>query len=250
MLSPLDYLRQLGAAKWGGPVETGCLYYPGAYLDTGPLELLLRSRSACASDPFDSFATAIYVDIIITEDLIWQLVNRIKRIFQISTAIPFPLLPQDFGGLSAQDFYPRHNDPFFTSKQHYANHYQPDLEGFFGIKILFPEIGFSLIYLKAEGIQAYRMLLKKKVTPNIVVLQDHGVFGFQHATFYRGSLLNKAAKPLPQYLYIDEMGDPWDGYERVSSSYVDMGQDHQHARCLYLRKVSVNKAVQEMNQLP
>jgi hypothetical protein len=250
MLSPLDYLRQLGAAKWGSPVEVGCLYYPGAYLDTGPLELLLRSRSACASDPFDSFATAIYVDIIITEDLISQLVNRIKRIFQIGTAIPFPLQPQDFGGLSAQDFYPRRNDPFFTSEQHYANHYQPDLGGFFGIKILFPEIGFSLIYLKAEGIQSYRTLLKAKVVPNIVVLQDHGVFGFQHATFYRGSLLNKAAKPLPNYLYIAEAGDPWDGYERVSASYVDMGQAHQHARCLYARKVSANKAVQKMNQLP
>jgi hypothetical protein len=248
--SPLDYLHQLGANKWGGPVDVGCLYYPGAYLDTGPLELLLRSRSASASEPFDSFATAIYVDINITEVLIQRLVDRIRRIFNISTVIPFLLLPKNFGGLSAQDFYPQPDDPFFKSELNYANHYQPDLEGFFGIKILFPEIGFALIYLKAEGIQAYRTLLKAKITPNIVVLQDHGVFGFQHATFYRGSLLNKAAKPLPQYLYIDETGDPWDGYERVSTSYVDRGQDHQHARCLYVRKSSVNKAVQKMNQLP
>jgi hypothetical protein len=36
----------------------------------------------------------------------------------------------------------------------------------------------------------------------------------------------------------------------VSTSYVDRGQDHQHARCLYARKSIVNKAVQEMNQLP
>lgn len=250
MLSPLNYLRQLGVDKWGGPIEAGCLYYPGAHLDTGPLELLLRCRSANALEPFDSFATAIYVDINITEQSIWQLVDRIKRIFQISTVVPFPLLPKDFGGLSAQDFYPKLDDPFFKSEQNYANYYQPDLDGFFGIKIVFPEIGFALIYLKAEGIQAYRTLLKVKVVPNILVLQDHGVFGFQHATFYRGSLLNKAAKLLPQYLYIDVAGDPWSGYERVSTSYVDRGQDHQHARCLYARKSAFNKAVQKMSSLP
>jgi hypothetical protein len=250
MLSPLDYLRQLGVNKWGNPVAAGCLYYPGAYLDTGPLELLSRSRSASVYEPFDSFATAIYVDIYITEELILQLVDRIKRIFQISKAISCLLQPKDFGCLSAKEFYPHPDDPFFKSEPNYANHYQPDLEEFFGVKILFPDIGFALIYLKAEGIQAYRALLKAKVAPNIVVLQDHGVFGFQHATFYRGSLLNKAAKPLPQYLYIDVAGDPWDGYERVSQSYVDRGQDHRQARCLYVRKYKVNKAIQQMGQLP
>ena len=250
MLPPLDYLRQLGLDKWGSPVESGCLYYPGAYLDTGPLELLLLSRSTSVYEPFDSFATAIYVDINITEELILQLVNRIKSIFQISTAIPFQLQPKDFGCVSANDFYPQLDDLFFKSEPNYATHYQPGLEGFFGVKILFPEIGFALIYLKAEGIQAYRVLLRAKVAPNIVVLQDHGVFGFQHSTFYRGSLLNKAAKPLPQYLYIDVAGDPWAGYERVSQTYVDRGQDHRQARCLYVRKYKVNKVIQQMSQLP
>jgi hypothetical protein len=250
MLSPLDYLRQLGSGRWGSPFEAGCLYYPGAYLDTGPIELLLRSRSANALEPFDAFATAIYVDINITEELIRQLVERIQRIFKISAAIPFPLMPNDFGGLRAQDLYPQASDPFFKSEPDYASHYEPDPEGFFGSKILFPEIGFTLIYLKGEGIQTYRALLQQKIHPNIVVLQDHGIFGFQHATYYRGSLLNKAAKPLPQYLYIDVAGEPWAGYERVSTSYVDRGQDHQHARCLYVRKSKVNKTVQKMSQLP
>lgn len=250
MLSPLDYLRQLGSNRWGSPFESGYMYYPGAYLDTGPLELLLRSRSANEREPFDSFATAIYVDINITEELIWQLVCRIKSIFKISMAIPFPLVPKDFGGLSVQNFYPQKNDPFFKSESDYASHYESDPEEFFGSKILFPELGFALIYLKGEGIQTYRALLQQKICPNILVLQDHGVFGFQHATFYRGSLLNKAAKSMPQYLYIDVAGEPWAGYERVSTSYVDRGQDHQHARCLYVRKSKVNKAVLQMGQLP
>ena len=241
MPSPLDYLRNAGISRWGSPADSGCLYYPGAYLDTGPLELLLRSRSVSANEPIDSFATAIYVDINITKDFIKQLVDRIKRLFQRNIAIPFSLDPYDFGGLSKEDFFPKLGDPFFDSVPNYADQYHIEGDEFFGIKILFPEIGFALIYLRAEGIQAYRALLQAKVYPNMAVLQDHGVFGFQHATFYGQSLLYKAAKPLPLYLYADIAGDPWPGYERVSTSYVDHGQEHNHARCLYVRKSKVRK---------
>ncbi|MBU3587756.1 hypothetical protein ICN30_07910 [Polynucleobacter sp. 31A-FELB] len=229
---PIKYLHEAGGNRWGNPVESACLYYPGAYTDTGPLDLILRSRSATGQAPFDSLATAIYVDINITPDVIEQLIDRVKRLYSTNVVLVNDLLPADFGAFQYSDFFPNPNDSFYASTPDYAQEYALENQNFFGLRAFFPEIQFHLIYLRAEGIQAYRALQKAKVYPNIVVLQDHGPWGFQFATFYGDCLLYKAAKKLPRYLYLATEGESWPGYERVTDGYCDEGQEHRYERYL------------------
>lgn len=233
---PIEYLYNAGDCRWGNPSAAACLYYPGAFTDTGPLDLILRSRSSHGGHPYDSSATAIYVDINITPDTINQLIDRIKYLYLTNTALVTEISPGDFGPYEFADFLPGENDPFFESFPDYAQEYALLDDGFFGIRAYFPEIQFMLIYIKAEGIQAYRVLQKAKIYPNIVVLQDHGPWGYQFATFYGESLLYKASKVLPRYLYLASGGDPWPGFQLITDGYCDQGQEHRYERYLCARK--------------
>lgn len=236
-MSPIKYLHQAGLVRWGSPIESACLYYPGSYTDTGPLDLILKSRSMDGQAPFDSSVTAIYVDINLTLDLMEQLIARIKRRYLLNTALVDDLSPVDFGSFKYADFLPDENDSFYAAAPNYAREYVVENHSFFGVRAFFPEIQLNLIYLKAEGVQAYRTLQRAKIYPNIVVLQDHGPWGFQFASFYGDCLLYKAAKVLPRYLYLANEGDPWPGFERVSDSYCDEGQEHHYERYLAIRKL-------------
>ena len=238
---PIEYLYAAGNRRWGNPIATACLYYPGAYTDTGPLDLILRSRSPYGVQPFDSAATAIYVDININADGIENLINRIKRLYSTHTALVEEISPSDIGSFQYEDFLPNPNDHFYESVPDYADEYILEDRDFFGAKIFFPEIQLNLVYLKTEAIQTYRMLQKVKIYPNIVVLQDHGPWGFQYATFYGESLLYKAVKKLPHYLYLPNEGDPWPGFERVSDAYRDEGQEHHYERYLAVHKSMLAK---------
>ncbi len=238
-MMPIEYLYDLGPVRWGNPSESACLYYPGAYTDTGPLDLIMRSRSESASQPFDSFATAIYVDIAITPEAIEQVIHRIKHNYSTRTVLVSEILPADFGAFRYADFLPKEDDTFYESVPNYAQLYAAEHDEFFGLRAFFPELQLNLIYLKAEGIQAYRTLQKAKIFPNIVVLQDHGPWGYQYATFYGECLLYKAAKKLPRFLYQATEGEAWPGYEQISEGYCDEGQEHRYERCLSARKTVI-----------
>lgn len=246
---PIEYLQKSTVSRWGNPAEAPCLYYPGAYRDTGPLDLILRSRSIDGQAPFDSFATAIYVDINIALDEIERLITRVQRLYSTNVVLVNDLTPADFGPFTYADFLPNANDDFYASVPDYAREYALAEHDFFGVRAFFPKIQFNLIYLRAEGVQAYRALQRAKIHPNIVVLQDHGPWGFQFASFYGECLLYKAAKTLPQYLYIANEGDPWPGFERVSDSHCDEGQEHHYERYLAARKLVAAKLKKERDRV-
>lgn len=238
---PIEYLYQVTGSGWGNPSASACLYYPGAYTDTGPLDLILRSRSPDGWQPFNAFATAIYVDINIDAEGIENLVNRMKRLYSTRIALVTDISPADFGSFKHENFLPDPDDRFYESVPGYAGEYLLMDRDFFGVRIFFPEIQLNLVYLRAEAIQTYRILQKAKIYPNIVVLQDHGPWGFQYATFYGESLIYKAAKVLPDYLYLANEGVPWPGFERVSDAYRDAGQEHHYERYLAVSKSTLTK---------
>lgn len=238
---PIEYLYSAGNHRWGNPIATACLYYPGAHTDTGPLDLILRSSSLGGQPPFNVFTTAIYVDININAEGVESLIDRIRRLYLTRIVHVVDIAPADFGPFKHEDFLPDPNDHFFDSVPGYASEYILEDRDFFGARIFFPDIQLNLVYLKAEAIQTYRMLQKAKIYPNIVVLQDHGPWGFQYATFYGESLLYKAAKVLPNYLYLANEGVPWPGFVRVSDGYRDDGQEHHFERYLAANKLMLAK---------
>lgn len=239
---PIEYLHKVSGKGWGNPLTSVCLYYPGANLDTGPLDLILRSRSPDGRQSFNAFATAIYIDININAEGVENLISRIERLYSTRVGFVVDVAPSDFGSFGHEDFFPNTNDHFYDPEPGYASQYILEDRDFFGVRIFFPEIQLNLVYLRAEAVQAYRILQKTKIYPNIVVLQDHGIWGFQHATFYGESLIYKAARVLPHYLYLANEGDPWPGFERVSDVYCDEGQEHHFERYLAANKSLLAKS--------
>ena len=236
-MTPAEYLYQAGSNKWG-PLGGALLYYPGAFTDTGPLELLINARFHGEGDSLDFPIAAIYVDVEASSDQAGEFCDSIMQRFATDKYQITPLQPDHFGKTRA-DFYPKEHDPYYAEIDGYAGHYPIPDNLYFGTRLTFPGINLSLIYLKAEAIQTYRLLQGLQIYPNIIALQDHG-YGGQFATYYGNSLLHRAAKKAPNFLYIEQNQDMWPGYIQASAPHVDEGQMHNFPRVL-----GVNKAYLE-----
>ena len=68
-------------------------------------------------------------------------------------------------------------------------------------------------YLGTEGIKTYQLLLENDITPDMLVLQDHG-FGANWDKFGGSSKLSSVQSSQSPILFIGENTEPWPGYEK------------------------------------
>jgi hypothetical protein len=233
-MTPAEYLYQAGSNRWG-PLGGAILFYPGGFTDTGPLELLINARFHGEGDLLGFPVTAIYVDAVASPNQVGEFCDAIMQRFSADGYQRTLLQPDHFGKTRA-DFYPKERDPYFAAIDNYAGHYPIPDDLYFGERVSFPSIQLSLIYLKAEAIQTYRILQSLQIYPNIVVLQDHG-YGGQFATYYGDSLLYRAAKSKPNFLYIEQGQEMWPGFVQASTPHIDHGQMHDYPRVLGVNQI-------------
>lgn len=68
-------------------------------------------------------------------------------------------------------------------------------------------------YFGTEGIKTYQLLLENDITPDMLVLQDHG-FGANWDKFGGSSKLSSVQSSRSPILFIGENTEPWPGYEK------------------------------------
>ena len=206
------------------PTGNAILFYPGAYTDYGPLDMLVTPNEA---GMIAGAITAIYVDYWITQEKIIEFGDKIRRHYSVGFPIVFDLSPSDFGLKSLDAFYPK----TWTLKQ--KEFYQPKGQTVLGKRLYFHELNLTLLYLVAEAIQVYKIIQRCNVYPNMVVLQEHGMVGLW-TEFGGESLLYKASRKKPKFLYVAKNTIPWPNYHAVSETQVDIGQMHNHERRIYI----------------
>jgi hypothetical protein len=203
------------------PDGIATIYYPGGHFDYGPLDLLLNA--------YPSAVVAIYADYWVEFDDLEKFIKSIRRRYETGRQVVVTeLTPKDFGAKNIDAFYPK----CWTDQQ--VQHYREENQTQLGFRYYFPEINLTLLYLKADAMQVYKSLQKVNIYPDIVVLQDHG-YGGGWVDFGGESLLYKAAKSKPKYLYVAENTTAWPGYSQISDSHLDEGQMHHFLRSLYLK---------------
>lgn len=258
MLNSCQYFTSKERAAWRA-FETPLLYYPGGFDDIEPLDMILGGESLSDSyEPYHSsrdsrsrrgalfpaFAQAIYADYSINDESLDRFIESIKSrygMYEHSEVIQQRLSPEDFNK-NLDDFFPSPSSrwPFYQTQTDgnwsEFNRFDPrdQRDYFFGRRIYFNSIGFNLIYLRTEAIQTYRILQSMKVNPNIVVFHD--LFGGAWTDFGGESLLYKAAKVKPRYLYSGDNVDPWPNYQRVAESRLNSDGRQSIHRSLYKRK--------------
>jgi hypothetical protein len=208
-----------------GPEGIATLFYPGGFTDYGPLDLLVNHSSS--AEALSNGIVAIYADYWMTFDVLDQFVHKLIRRYQAECNEPIELTPQDFRVKSIDAFYPK------AWSDHQRNFYKEANQTQLGFRYFFPTINLTLIYLKADAIETYKILEKAKIYPNFVVLQDHGGFGGGWVDFGGESALYKAVKLKPQYLYVADNTEVWPGYLQVTEGFRDEGQMHNFSRVLY-----------------
>jgi hypothetical protein len=191
------------------------VYYPGADNDYGPMELFSQN----------SFVKKIiYCDFGKNDN--WQ--NRIEDLIinagLTNNGSPIHLFPEDFGCNNWHSFFPEDNDSLeyldstnaFIFKYTLLTKYNQELEFY---------------YFNTEAVETYKILLKNKLRPNLIVLQNHGMIG-PHVG--GDSLLYvNAQNTLPKFLYVAEGTQAWNGYHRISDYSVRRGSLHGHSRALF-----------------
>ncbi|MCE9614887.1 MAG: hypothetical protein K8T26_11460 [Lentisphaerae bacterium] len=203
----------------------GVLYYPGAGTDSGPFRLFAGAAGV---------ATIVYADYMTTRN---DAEAFFAQIAGEATVQIEGMKPGDFGAEAWDDFWP--NNPASRS------HATPD--GAFALQARFsavpggPPIRF--IYLATEAIQTFTILVRARIKPTVVVLQDHG-FGCNWDRFGKDGQLWKAAKgtkALPELLLVAENTDSWDGYIQLTEYAPCGGQMHAHSRALFRRSRTAAK---------
>ena len=168
-----------------------------------------------------AFTQAIYVDYSVNNQILDRFIGSIARRYGSSGIIRQELLPGDFNK-KLDDFFPSNDDPFYKAQT--ANNWSEfhrfdprnEKDYFFGCRIIFNSIGFNLTYLRTEAIQTFRILQSMKANPNILTFHD--LFGGAWTNFGGESLLYKAAKVKPSYIYSGDNSDPWPKYRLIAKS--------------------------------
>jgi len=202
--SPRDYLSE-------AEVTLQTLYYPGARMDLGPFEIFAGSAK---------LTRVIYADYGIDESSAGSLIKSIARWKCTSFQ---KLNPANFGVDSWDAFWPddpaslRHRQPAnaFGCTAHLSNE-------------LGHEVEFT--YFGTEGHQTLEVLIRCRLKPSTIVLQDHG-FGLGWARFGGDSLMYRLARDLralPRFLLIAAKTRTWPGYHQVTN-LVRMPNGYQSA---------------------
>jgi hypothetical protein len=223
-MEPREYLFGKKGAAFG-PQGVANLFYPGGFTDHGPLDLLLGHYQSVES--VSNGVVAVYVDYWMTFEALEEFIQNIGMRYQAECSLSIELTCQDFGVNSISAFYPK------TWTEDQVGFYLDSKQTHLGFRYFFPAINLTLIYLKAEAIETYKLLQKNKIYPNLVVLQDHGGYGGAWTDFGGDSALYKSAKVKPKYLYVADNTRTWPGYNKVSDGFCDEGQAHRFIRSIY-----------------
>jgi len=229
MTSPGEYLSN--PIHWGlrgGPT----LFYGACGMDYGPLDLFLSPHQHLDQ------MTAIYVDNALPIDELRRFIKAIARRYaSASHNIRETQLSPESLGLKHADFFPKLNDAQYP--EGYAQFFEEFEKDFFGYRFHFQDIGLTLIYLKTEVIQTFRIFQKKlKIYPDLLVLHEHNWFNFP---FAGDSLMYRSARVKPRFIYVADNTQPWPGYTKVSEPFIDEGQQHPVPRTLYLENTHYKK---------
>jgi len=221
MLEPLEYLDN--PIHWG-LIGSRTLFYGACSTDYGPIDLFLTP------DYHPHQVTAIYVDNAIHLDELRRFVKTVARRYGSSGPTQeIQLTPEEFG-LKHKDFYPKPTDTIYP--EGYASFFDEFEKDFLGYRFLFQDIGLTLVYLKAEVIQTFRLFQSKlKIYPDLLVLHDHNWMNFP---FSGDSLMYRSARVKPRFIYVANNGEPWPGYTQVAEPFIDQGQQFPVPRILYL----------------
>ncbi len=98
----------------------------------------------------------------------------------------------------------------------------------------------AVLFLHADAFAAYQALFDRRFTsapPHVVVVQDHG-FGRNLSKFGRDGELSRIAghqRMLPDWLFVAEYSDAWEGYQLVDNVEGSRGGRHSDLRHLYRR---------------
>src|SRR5574343_1509487 len=217
-MNPVEYFRAKAGHAFGldgRPV----LFYPGSGSDSGPIDLM--------HEVSDEGGLSIYVDYNLNFDQVHALISKTQRAYGSGTPVVTELFPSDFGMARIKSFYPTRKD--CTAEEWELFQFQmahPQGGDWLGQRAFFPDRNFALICLKAEAVQSLKILLRNKIFPDIIVLEDAN-FGGEWTGFGGNSKLYEASKHKPKFIYVSENTQAWPGYKRVTESRVDEASCHR-----------------------
>ena len=204
-----------------------CLFYPGAGGDIDPA-LLFANNGAVS--------TVVYADYIAEYQC-----GDVFHNFEHPPGPPFGASWKmlETGALRADDFGFATPDAYYPNVSTFGDDQRKN-------RVDAMEIGawarfrgrggqvLSFFYFFTEAIQTYLNLwgLNGRA-PLAVVVQNHGLGGLW--TRLDGDcLLYAAAKRLPKYLYVGDIGsEPWPGYRRVSKEGINRNSQYRSRRALF-----------------
>lgn len=232
MPSPSEYLASNSSSGFN-PSGVATLYYPGAGTDYGPIRMVLEAmdREKYEQPCRTAFLSVYYVDYSPDATL-----EKIRKF--LGSELPQNLDPyrryidEPFTGveLSPEDF----GAPLekFFSDEGMFNAADQD---FFGLRCTYPGLQLCVTYLKTEALATLKVMTRKGIHPNMVVLQDHGWGGNWFSFSGADSPLRKVLKVPPRYLYVGGNTESWPGYNPVSEASIDPGQGFEfpHPRKLF-----------------
>lgn len=225
---PANYLQ-------AHPDPDGLLFYPGAWIDHGPLRLFAAHGG---------YRRVVYCDYLLSSEQVAAFMNRIPG-WQACDA-PRELTPAEYGAASWADLWP--------ANEYARNHQSPD--GPFGLRAaLIGENGqrVTLDYLGTEAIATYHRLCAIRQPPTAIVLQDHG-YGCNWTRFggWEGRCAFAAAlgamhphdpsAGLPLLAFTAQYTSPWPGYSRVTRFLGYDGAMHRDKRAMFARDIQVREA--------
>ena len=219
-----DYIAQ-------HPDSFKTVYYPGAGNDFSSLQLFGKYANT-GQIYFSDYYTASEITKIRE-----RLDERGENVVQLT--------PAHFKRNNWSDFWPNENNKWFNGNQIICDTINPIYSWGRKIKINHSnELNktFDFYYLGTEAIKTAEILIKNKIYPDVLVLQDHGfgggwaVFGGENSPLY-----TVMRNDLPTYILLEPGGntDIWPGYIQVTKPYAPGIQNanamHMNKRALYKR---------------
>jgi hypothetical protein len=219
-----DYIAQ-------HPDSFKTVYYPGAGDDFSSLQLFGK---------YSNTENIYFSDYYNTPEII-----SIRERLDERGEDTLSLMPSHFKRGNWSDFWPDENDDWFDANQIISDIINPIYSWGRKIKINHPNQlnkTFDFYYLGTEAIKTAEILIKNRIYPDVLVLQDHGtggnwtVFGGENSPLYSVMKNN-----LPKYLLLEPRceNDIWPGYNQVTKPYAPGIQNanpmHMNKRALYER---------------
>lgn len=214
------WLYKLEANTLSSLSKCKTLFYPGAGYDFSTIEFFIENSN------INNFYYADYFNLEINNETIFKnLTNWFgKWGYQIIEQIE----------ISPSFFNEKNWDKFWYPSS--AVRFGSDLELSFITKYIIEKEGktWNLYYFGTEGIATYEVLLRNKISLDVVVTQDHGLGGCW-TSFCNDSLLETTAskyKMLPKIILSG--GDAWKGYQEASDWFGKFGM-HEGKRKIWKR---------------